>query len=247
MGRGMGRLMGNVRLLGIEQVQKELQMTSDQKAQVKKLSDALREEFRKRMAQFRGGSEEERRKRREEFEKLSEEERRKRLQESRKKFQEEAARREKEIAGKLAEILRPEQLKRAKQIQMQLEGVYCLGRPEVTEHLRLTDAQKEKLEKIHQEVRNAMAQLWRSGRGQDVNRDEQRKKRREFRKKTEKDCMAVLTAEQKKKLAEMMGEPFEIDRSAWLPGREGRRGQGRGGQQQRGGAQRGGQEQGNRD
>jgi len=43
-------------------------------------------------------------------------------------------------------------------------------------------------------------------------------------KEGQKKAMAVLTADQKKKLAEMMGEPFKLDMSAFGPRGEGRRG-----------------------
>ena len=214
--------MSVVRLLGIDQVQKELKLTDEQRAEIAKLREQGRA--------GRGGN-------REFFEglrDLSQEARQKKMREFWKQQQEEADKRGKEAMAKLRNILKSEQLKRANQIQLQLEGPSALRRAAVMEHIGLTEDQKAELNKLQEEIRNDM-QGRPMGRGEG-SRDEIRQRMQEMRKKmeeTQKKAMAVLTAEQKQKLAEMMGEPFELDRSAMRQGRrgggrdEGRRGEGR--------------------
>lgn len=224
MGGGMGR-GGMGMLLQVEQVQKEIKLTEDQKAELKKLNDAAREEFRKAMEEFRD---------------LSPEEARQKFQENREKYQQQAQQRAKEMTEKLGQILKPEQMTRLNQIEMQLAGVQVLQRPEVQEKLGLTDDQKSQLKTIQEEMQSKMQELFpRRGddEGERPSREEMRErmqqawqKMAELRQETEKKCKAVLTDEQRPKLVELMGEPFELDRSA-LRGMGpfgGRRGEGRG-------------------
>lgn len=251
MGQGMmGRGMDAARLLMIEQVQKEINLTGEQKDKL----EALREEMRE---QFRGG--EDRGRMREEMQNLSEEERRERMQKMMQEFREQAEKRAKETMTKLAEVLTPEQMLRIKQIQMQQEGVMVLRRPEVIEELGLDDSQKEQLEKIAEEVGTQMRERMESFRGRGGDREEgdrdregmrermqqMREEMEKVRKDVEQKAMGVLTADQKKKLGEMMGKPFELDRSAMgrpeggPRGGEDRRGEARRGEGRRGEGQRG--------
>jgi len=215
-----GMVMGQMdlfRLIGIEQVQKEIGLTDEQKAEL----DKLREEMRRDRGAREGM---------EGLRDLSPEERRERMEEMRKKFQEEAAKRAKETEAKLAELLKPEQLLRLKQIQLQLGGVYVLQRPEVAEHLGLSEDQKTQLKTISDESAEEMRKLFGSARGQDVDREKIREQMQQLNADVQKKSMAVLNDEQKQKFAEMMGEPFELDRSAMWPRGGDRRGEGRDGQ-----------------
>ncbi|MBN2291999.1 MAG: Spy/CpxP family protein refolding chaperone [Pirellulales bacterium] len=230
-GRGMGGGMDITRLLGIEQVQKEINLTKEQITEIDKIREASRPPRRNR---------EDMRKMREEMEKLSQEERSKKMESMMQERQKESEQRTKENMKKLSGILKKEQLIRVKQIQMQMEGVGVLRRPEVMTHLGLDDAQKEKLKKINEEVRDQMRELMRSGRnrnGDNANRDQSRQQMREnmqkAREEIEKKVMAVLKPDQKKKLGEMMGKPFKLDRSAFSRRGDGRRGEGRQGDQGR--------------
>lgn len=234
-GQGMGGPMGGlgsfgvIQLLGIEQVQKEINLTEDQKAQLEKFRQGLREEMQKVMEEFRD---------------LGPEERRQKFEQSREKFLQQAEQREKDAAAKLADILQPEQLKRVKQIQLQQAGAAVLRSPVVAEQLSLTEDQKTQLKKIQDEAFEQMRKAREARRaegggdrpeGQPRPPRGDRNQMRQRRAEIEKKCMAVLTPEQKAKLAEMMGQPFELDRSAlrggWGgqdgPRPEGRRGEGR--------------------
>lgn len=209
MGGGSGGLL---MLLGIEQVQKELKLSDEQNAKLRELGEKLRSEMQQ---QFAG------------MEKLTEEQRRARMAELREKMQKEGEARAAETQKQIAAILKPEQLKRLKQIQLQQEGPAALRRPEVAEALGLSKDQLDQLEKIADESREKMQELFRAGREADKQAQqprrfpESREKFQEIRKDSEKRSMGVLTAEQKKKLGEMLGEPFELDRSRLFGGRGG--------------------------
>jgi hypothetical protein len=252
MGGRMGGEMGMLMLLPIEQVQKEVKLTDEQKAELKKIGDSMMEEGRKAMDKAM-----------EEGRKATEgkdrEEVRKWWQDNREKLQKEMTERGKSVAEQIKQILKPEQVTRLKQIEMQVAGVQVLRRDEVQQQLGLTEDQKKELQKIAEEVRSQMQQSFRppregDGEGERPSREEWRKRMEEMRQKmekmreeVEKKCMAVLTTEQKTKLGQMMGEPFELDRAALRRGTgpwggrggEGRRGEGRRGGGRRGGAPRG--------
>jgi len=268
MGFRMMRGTGLAMLLGVEQVQKEIKLTEEQKAELAKLQESFRPPAR---GNFRN--------RWEELMKLSEEERNKKIEEMQKQFEEQAAKRDKEITAKLGEILQPEQSARLNQIEMQITGernaLVVLMRPEVMEGLGLSDEQKDQLKKIEEEIRAQWQQRPRGGRRGDrrprrggpdagdqaegapgaqrgerpqVDWDKVRQQMREAREKNRAKAMAVLTPEQKAKLGEMMGEPFELDWSALRRGGGGPfgppRGEGRRGRGPRGGGQEGGRTRG---
>lgn len=102
------------------------------------------------------------------------------------------------------EILKPEQTKRLKQISLQQNGARAYADPEVAEALKLTDDQKEKIKSIQEDSRKEMRDLFGGG-----DREEARKKMETLRKATDEKVQGVLTADQKGKLKELMGEPFK--------------------------------------
>jgi Spy/CpxP family protein refolding chaperone len=211
----MGGMMpgggGGAMYLANPQVQEELKLTEEQKTKLREMAQGMMGSFANRGG-F-GGNED-----------MTEEERQKRRDE----FRQEMEKVQAETTKKLAEILQPEQLKRLKQIELQQQGAAALRRPEVADTIGLTEEQKEKLEAIETESREKMRQRF-SERSDDG--EQQRGPGRfdfeEFRKareETEGKAMAVLTAEQKQKLRDMMGEPFELDRSRMFQGPGGRSG-----------------------
>jgi len=235
---GRGNLM---MLLRSEQVQKEVGLSEEQKTKLNELSEKLRNQMRE---QFSG------------MQDLTPEQRRARFEEMREKMEKEAEARSAETTKQIAEILKPEQLMRAKQIQLQLEGPAALRKPEIAKALGLSKEQSEKLEKLATEAREKGQQLFegmRGGPGAGEQRDsgdraqrfaELREKGEKIRKDLEQQSMAVLTADQKAKLVEMAGKPFELDRSQLFQGRGDRqRGDGPRGDRERGDRNRGGQDQ----
>lgn len=184
---GFGGFGGDaIYLLGQKSVQEELKLTDEQIKKGKELSD-------RRSEAFQG------------LRDLSREERRTKMQEIRKANNK-----------ALAEILKPEQLKRVKQIALQQRAGFGLGfvvnDEEISSALKITDEQKEKIRDIQ---RKGFEEL------RDVGRDDEgRKKRQEVMKATNEKVEGVLTAEQKTKLKELKGATFtgKIERPPF-PGR----------------------------
>jgi Spy/CpxP family protein refolding chaperone len=167
--------MGTLLILTQKSVQEELKLSDEQ---VKKVTE-LRE---KQQESFQG------------LRDLSPEERRTKMQEMT-KTQNEA----------IAKLLKPEQLKRAKQISLQVQArtglAFVLNNEEIAKELKITDEQKGKLDEIRTKMREEM-----QGLGFD---EEGRQKRQEIMKTTSEKVEGVLTAEQKTKLKELQGEPFK--------------------------------------
>jgi Spy/CpxP family protein refolding chaperone len=166
---------GTIFLLGQKSVQDELKLSDEQVTKVKELVDKQREAF-----QGLGD--------------LSQEERRS-------KFQEMAKANDKAVA----EILKPQQLKRVKQIALQQQVsralAFTLNNEEIAKALNITDEQKDKIREIQTKAREET---------QGLGRDEEGfKKRQEVMKATNEKVMGVLTAQQKTRLKEMQGEPFK--------------------------------------
>ncbi len=170
-GFGFGGFGGVAMLLGQESVQKELKLSDEQVKEVQKLMEKQREAFQG-------------------FGELSQEERRTKMQELNKSNNE-----------AVAKILKPEQLKRAKQIALQRQGAAAVNNEEVAKELKITDEQKQKIRAIQTKAREDM-----QGAGSD---EEGRKKRQEVMTAMNEKIMGVLTAEQKEQLRKMQGEPFK--------------------------------------
>ena len=172
-GGGMGFGMSSVFLLTQKSVQDELKLSEEQVKKVTELQEKQREGLKG-------------------FKDLSDEE---------KKAKFEA--RTKENKKAVEEILKPEQVKRLKQITLQQSGSRAFADPEVAEALKLTDEPKEKIKTIQEDSRKEMPKR---GEG---DRDENRKKMESIRKAADDKIQGVLSAEQKTKLKDLTGEPFK--------------------------------------
>jgi hypothetical protein len=106
----------------------------------------------------------------------------------------------------LADILTADQLKRAKQINLQVRGAQVFSDPEVMTALKLTDDQKEKIKTIQDDARQESSRLSRRGAG---NQDELRTRREAFNKETLDKLMSLLTPQQKAVWKDMTGDPFK--------------------------------------
>jgi Spy/CpxP family protein refolding chaperone len=107
----------------------------------------------------------------------------------------------------LESVLKPEQMKRLKQIELQLRGNGAFGDEHVQKALKLTDEQKEKIKTINEDFRNEMREAGQANQG---DREAFQKKMTELRKDAMDKISAVLTADQKKEWHEMVGEHFEV-------------------------------------
>lgn len=183
-------------LLQNEKVQKELNLTEEQKSKIRELVKGALEEMRERA----GG-----------MESLTPEQRRERFQ----KLREQSAERAEKARKQLLEILSPGQLERLKQLRLQIQGLAVFTDPEVASALQLTEEQKQKLRQLHQEVQKQTREVWESARN--LSREEREAKRGEFREKMQqihKEAMSkaldILTPEQKEKFEKMQGEKFDF-------------------------------------
>ena len=230
-GRG-GGVMG---LLQIREVRDELKISDEQIGKLTRLredQDAARRD--------RGGFD---------FQglrDLSDSEREARMRE----FQQEREKQSKATEEKVREILTGEQFKRLKQIELQQQGTAALMRPDIGQALGITDDQRAKMREASEGVRDKMRGLFENVR--DMSEDERaglRDKMGKIRADSEKALMAVLTDDQKAKLKEVMGKPFDLPRPEFGRGGPGggRGGPGAGGDRGgRGGGDRGGRPGGDR-
>lgn len=186
------------------------------------------------------------------FREMSREERQKAFE----KMRAEAEERAQALEKKIAEIIGQDKVKRLKQIGLQLAGVNALTRPDVAKDLGFSEETTAKINAAFEANREEMRKMFAGAR--DMSEDERaglRGKMGGLREKLQKDVMGLLSADEKQKLGEMMGEPLSEEKIAQIRqeqmragfGREGERGAQRGGERgvQRGG-ERGGQREGER-
>jgi Spy/CpxP family protein refolding chaperone len=182
---GPGGPFGGGGLLGLatrDDVQQELQLVDEQKDKVRAISDDMqtktREEMRGLFDQLRD---------------LSAEERRAKFGEIRAKFEAINSEMEKKLDG----VLLPHQLERLKQIDLQNKirqrGASALTSGDVADALKLTDDQRDKLEKRAAEVQ-----------------DELQTKIRELQADARKKMIDVLTPDQQAQLQKLMGDNFDL-------------------------------------
>jgi len=211
---GFGGGGGRLALLRMEAVQKELELLDDQKQKIDQLAESLRGQ--------RGGDGGER----PNFQNMSEQERQQFLQ----RMRDEAAKREAETRTKLADILLPHQLERLDQLYIQRQGVQALQNPEVQAKLKLTDAQKSKLEAVQRDALGRLREAFQGARGGGGGGDfaQLRERMESMRREIEQQMLDVLTAEQKQQFENLKGKPFEFPAPQFGPG--GRGGRGRGGE-----------------
>lgn len=204
MGRG---LADPLMLLRLEQVQKELELVDEQKAELQKIGQQMGDEIRK---MFSG------------MQDLTREERLEKMRELREKLQEKAE----EFRKKAYDELLPHQKKRLREIRVQMLGSGALSDKEVIEALGITKDQQKKLTAIGEEVSNKVREMFRGL--ENLSREERRTKFRELREEMgkareegQKKALQVLTPPQRKKLEQLKGEKFELDRSQVFGGRRG--------------------------
>jgi Spy/CpxP family protein refolding chaperone len=109
----------------------------------------------------------------------------------------------------LADVLKPEQMKRYRQIQLQQMGVRAFTEPEVQSKLKLTDDQVGQIRRINADSQSQRRELLQGG-GGGGNREEMRKKEATLGKESMDKALAVLSADQKQAWKDMTGEPFEV-------------------------------------
>jgi Spy/CpxP family protein refolding chaperone len=119
-------------------------------------------------------------------------------------------------------ILTADQKKRAKEIQLQVDGIRAFADDEVAAQLNLNETQKNKIKGIGEDYRKDVGELF--GRGGDREKAaENAKKREKLSKAAMADIEDVLTDEQRSKWKTMVGAPFDTTklRTAGFGGRGG--------------------------
>jgi Spy/CpxP family protein refolding chaperone len=190
---GGGRGFGGRNLLVNESVQKELKLSDEQIAQIKKITDEVGEKYKDDLTKLRKGGDG-----KEAFKKMAE---------IGKKMSEDT---HKQLES--AKILKPDQAKRFHQIEIQAKGSQAFNESDVATALKLTDDQKEKVKTIQEDARKEMGEGFKGGKGgfDKEKIAEAAKKFAAVRKETMERCLAVLTADQKKTWQELTGAPFEV-------------------------------------
>jgi hypothetical protein len=147
--------------------------------------------------------------------------------EQRAEFEKQRLERAREEKAKLAEILLPHQIDRLNQIFVQVAGVEALRDEEIAKELGISEAQTTKIAEVRRANQEAMGEQMRElfgGGGGD--RDAARAKMEEIRKANDAKVLAVLSPEQQKKFEEMKGKPFKMPEGAGRGGFGGRGGPG---------------------
>jgi hypothetical protein len=188
-GRGGG--FGGPGLAGLirnEGVQKELGLTSDQTQKAEEAVQKVSEKYQDERATLRD---------------LSPEERREKMTALNTKINDESLK-------ALHDVLKPEQLKRLKQVELQQRGPDALTDPEIQSKLNLTSDQKSKIKTIAADYAAERGQLFQGARGGGGDFQEAQKKMTAMRKATMEKISDVLTSAQKETWKEMTGTPFEV-------------------------------------
>ena len=129
-------------------------------------------------------------------------EREKKLEEHRKGARE-------KLARNLKDVLRDDQRHRLRQLELQQEGGFALGREDVRKELKVTPEQMKKFAAIVQSLQKSVEPLIKEAQA-GGNQDEIRLKVERLRKDHARQLEAVLTDAQRKQWKEMLGPPFEL-------------------------------------
>jgi uncharacterized membrane protein len=111
----------------------------------------------------------------------------------------------------IPDVLKPEQARRLKQIEIQVNGLVSLNKPEIQKELKLTDKQKDDIARIGDGLKQDLAELAKdAANGPLLKLPEAVRKARTLNDEATKKALATLTREQKKTWDDMTGEKFEL-------------------------------------
>lgn len=195
-------------LLQVVAVQKELGLSTDQIKDAKKLGDEYQGEIQKRLAKMGFDPIA--------LQDLPPEERFAKFREMAQVGTRVAQETERGFRTKLDLLLEPNQNKRLGEIQIQALGVGALRVQDVSMKLGLSKAQRDELEKMDADARQAMTARFQQGGGAGgvpgggAPGGDFAKTMREAREAQEAKMMAVLTDKQKQDFSMMKGKPFDL-------------------------------------
>jgi hypothetical protein len=113
-----------------------------------------------------------------------------------------------ESLEKLADTLKPDQIKRLRQVKVQNDEMRAFTKSDVAVALRLTQAQKEQIKIVHDELGRQSQRAFQAGtRG---GFQEALAKLRSLRREAVRKVVLLLGPEQKKVWQDLTGEPFEL-------------------------------------
>lgn len=193
---GRGGSDQTLRLLGLPEVQQELELVDDQKNKLKTIADDFRQRIQKEFSGIRDLPQQERQAKMEE------------LQKKGKTWGEEAQKR-------VEEILLPHQTDRLHEISLQVRGTTALIDPKVQQELGLNEQQKNKLRELSEKTQSEIRGMFEGLRelGDEARRAkmaENREKMQKIIKDAQDQAMATLTEQQRTKLEEMKGKKIDI-------------------------------------
>jgi len=190
------------RLIAQEAVQKDLKLSDEQIEKVKTWTEAQAAKAAEAKGNFKGGN----------FKNMTKEERQEFQEKQAKLAAESRTAAYKDLAG----VLKPEQLTRLKQIELQASGITAFTSDEIITALKLTDSQKSKVKEIVTEFGKDRAEVFGGAGGGGFKGGFDKEKMAENQKKIDKleksafgDVEESLTADQKKTWKELTGEPFD--------------------------------------
>lgn len=200
-GMGMrGSATAQPALLQVEAVQKELGLSAEQVKDAKKLGDEFQGEVRNRLAKMGFDPMK--------LQDLPAEERFAKFREMAQAGTRVSQEAERGFRTKLDLLLEPSQNKRLSEIQIQAMGVGALRVQDIAMKLDLSKEQKDQLEKIDTQAREAMAGRFQQGGG--AAGGDFAKTMREARAALETKIMEVLTEKQKQDFSALKGKPFDL-------------------------------------
>ena len=201
-GRGGGRMFrmggpgggGSLSMLvNRSDVQKELGLDSGQKSKLEAMADRRREEMRARFEEMRnngggnGGPPDG------------------------EAMMKEMREREAKASKELADVLKPEQMVRLKELGIQRAGNYAIMNPDVQAQLGVTDAQKKQIDDLQGKQRAAMESVMEKARNGEIERDEIRGLMEKNSKIMGDELGKLLSQAQREKLKAMAGKPFTFE------------------------------------
>jgi hypothetical protein len=168
-------------------VQEELKLSEDQK---QALLEKFPEHAQETMKVF------------ERIKDLKPEEREKEMQSYRQKARE-------KLSALLKETLKSQQLQRLQQLELQQEGPFALGRPEIGKELHVTEEQRKQFMGVVQEMQKKIEPLVKEAES-GGNPEEIRPKVLRIRKEHGARIEAILSDTQKRQWQNMLGKPFDL-------------------------------------
>jgi hypothetical protein len=114
------------------------------------------------------------------------------------------------LAAFLKKTLKEDQLKRVRQVELQQEGAFALGQPEVGKELKITDEQRKQFAAVVQDLQKQIEPLIKEAQS-GGNPVEIRPKVLKIRKEHEGRIEATLSDTQKRQWKEMLGKLFTLD------------------------------------